>query len=315
MNKSTRSVSKRTSSQQKKTKAAPAASKPSTKSSIKRKSSRETLYSKRSGKLLYEPSTEFQTRYRIGDYVLGRVYGYPWWVARIVTYRSMPDRAQRSLRVSKKRRGYYLEFLPSKENAFLDLENLRPLTLAECRNILDNKFLVSQKKTLTKVLHELETTPPIAEDELSDIDVELLTEVPKSYLEIEERYPVEKITYPSFSYEEQLKQPISTIDQYAAVAYSREKTILFYKIQLQKLLLRPAHRPTEEEIHTVDKVLSQLEQFRGLVPEFVQSTQLGRLLEQLVLLVDVPLDAELRIVERIKKLKDDLCDASIKKEI
>ncbi|KAL2316041.1 PWWP domain-containing protein [Schizosaccharomyces pombe] len=107
---------------------------------------------------------------------------------------------------------------------------------------------------------------------------------------------------PKFSLEYQLAQPISTVDMYAQVHYIRFNTLLYYRYQLQEILLSYNHYPQESDMSHVHQILEMIENFSAINSELLESTKLYSLFTLLVKLSDIPLDEKYDFSSRFSTL-------------
>ncbi|KAK9330875.1 hypothetical protein V1520DRAFT_369183 [Lipomyces starkeyi] len=82
----------------------------------------------------------------------------------------------------------------------------------------------------------------------------------------------------------------------------RTKQVLYVRHKLQKAFLTRDKPPAEEEMDTMDKFFTKLENFQGLEISIIRNTKINKVLKGIHKLTEIPLDEKFKFRERSKKM-------------
>ncbi|KAK9371913.1 uncharacterized protein V1513DRAFT_406408 [Lipomyces chichibuensis] len=82
----------------------------------------------------------------------------------------------------------------------------------------------------------------------------------------------------------------------------RTKQVLYVRHKLQKAFLTRDKPPAEEEMDTMDKFFTKLENFQGLEISIIRNTKINKVLKGIHKLTEIPLDEKFKFKERSRKM-------------
>ncbi|KAK9352638.1 hypothetical protein V1523DRAFT_440943 [Lipomyces doorenjongii] len=82
----------------------------------------------------------------------------------------------------------------------------------------------------------------------------------------------------------------------------RTKQVLYVRHKLQKAFLTRDKPPAEEEMDTMDKFFTKLENFQGLEISIIRNTKINKVLKGIHKLTEIPLDEKFKFRERSRKM-------------
>ncbi|KAJ8097003.1 hypothetical protein POJ06DRAFT_283653 [Lipomyces tetrasporus] len=82
----------------------------------------------------------------------------------------------------------------------------------------------------------------------------------------------------------------------------RTKQVLYVRHKLQKAFLTRDKPPAEEEMETMDKFFTKLENFQGLEISIIRNTKINKVLKGIHKLAEIPLEEKFKFKERSRKM-------------